>query len=836
MGNQMFREFRLSVSPAAWLPLPVLAVLALGAADPAHAQTVTLSLSSPSIAEDGGTATVTATVMPVSTTAFTVDISTRAHPAGNRVSQTGTRLSFAANEPSSTGTVTIRGIDNSGHAEPGASVTVSGTVTGGTRVTGPMDVELNIVEDDGIGTSADRIRPTVDAANSTVNGARVVLDFSENLNTAITPAAGQFGYRIGMGKEQTPTGVEVMGDKVNLTLPEPVESTDAVSVRYGSPMDGNGDIDLTKGLQDTVGNPVYSTTYHIVTNNTPERVNLVLTPGTIEETGGVSTVTATIEEPVKDEFTVTVAVTPRFPATDDDFTVSANKVLTFPAGATESTGEVTITAVDNDREQGHKRLTVSGTLAGTMEVPGPLGKTLTIRDDEAPDLDRNASVQRAWLARFGRAAAGHVLDNVQDRLKARRGAGLRARVAGRAIGGAPPDPGTAAFASRPVSERDFLTGSAVALTGARGDGGSLALWGRGAHSGFGTRDGVLRIDGDLTTASIGADYAARRWLLGLALSHSWSEGEYRDGVHRGRIETALTGAYPYIGFAATDRLSLWGVAGYGQGTLAAIPAGYSPLEADMSLSMAGGGARGVVLQRTGPEGPQLSIAGEAVFVSASSDDGPGFKGADAETSLLRVGLDGSWAQILAGGATLTPSVDIGLRRDGGDAETGFGVEVGGGIAWTDSAKGLSLGLNARALVAHEAEGVEEWGLSGSLRFNPSPGSGRGASLTLTPSWGADRPRPSGIAPSPPGAGSPPRDARLDADFGYGLPALAGRFTGTPYLGIGLSRDARQVRAGWRLTQARSGAAEVTLRLEAARHDRAGAAAEHVTGLRFALRR
>ena len=72
----MIRTVRPVVAPAIPLFLALLSVLALGVVNVAQAQTVTLGLSSPSIAENGGTATVTATVSPASATAFTVDVST----------------------------------------------------------------------------------------------------------------------------------------------------------------------------------------------------------------------------------------------------------------------------------------------------------------------------------------------------------------------------------------------------------------------------------------------------------------------------------------------------------------------------------------------------------------------------------------------------------------------------------------------------------------------------------------------------------------------------------------------------------------------------------------
>ena len=40
--------------------------------------------------------------------------------------------------------------------------------------------------------------------------------------------------------------------------------------------------------------------------------------------------------------------------------------------------------------------------------------------------------------------------------------------------------------------------------------------------------------------------------------------------------------------------------------------------------------------------------------------------------------------------------------------------------------------------------------------------------------------------------------RLDALFGYGLPAFGDRFTGTPWLGLGRTDWGRDMRIGWRL--------------------------------------
>ena len=83
-----------------------------------------------------------------------------------------------------------------------------------------------------------------------------------------------------------------------------------------------------------------------------------------------------------------------------------------------------------------------------------------------------------------------------------------------------------------------------------------------------------------------------------------------------------------------------------------------------------------------------------------------------------------------GGHSLTPKLEIGARHDGGDAETGFGVEVGGGIAWTDPRFGLRLDLEGRTLLTHDDGAMRDRGFSASLAWDPRPDSARGPSLAL----------------------------------------------------------------------------------------------------------
>ena len=197
-------------------------------------------------------------------------------------------------------------------------------------------------------------------------------------------------------------------------------------------------------------------------------------------------------------------------------------------------------------------------------------------------------------------------------------------------------------------------------------------------------------------------------------------------------------------------------------------------------------------------------------------------GSEADATRLRLTLEGS-RRFETGAGSLTPRLEVGLRHDGSDAETGSGVEVGASVRYEGA--GVSAEGSVRTLVAHEAEGYEEWGASGALRIDPGE-SGRGLSLTLAPTWGAAAggverlwsvADPRGLAPG----GAFEAGRRLEAELGYGFALGSGRYTGTPKLGLGLADEAREVRLGWRLAEARRSGLVFGLDVEGGRHGKRG---------------
>ena len=55
----------------------------------------------------------------------------------------------------------------------------------------------------------------------------------------------------------------------------------------------------------------------------------------------------------------------------------------------------------------------------------------------------------------------------------------------------------------------------------------------------------------------------------------------------------------------------------------------------------------------------------------------------------------------AGGVRLEPSVNVGVRFDGENGETGTGTEVGVRLRYTDPTLGLTVNFSGRILIRHK---------------------------------------------------------------------------------------------------------------------------------------
>ena len=326
---------------------------------------------------------------------------------------------------------------------------------------------------------------------------------------------------------------------------------------------------------------------------------------------------------------------------------------------------------------------------------------------------------------------------------------------------------------------DMLAGSAFTLNRETRQGGVVSFWSRGAQSSFTGREGALALGGDVRTTMFGADYARGPLVVGLSLANSRGLGSYA-GVDDGRVASSVTGLYPWLGYKATDRVTVWGTAGYGAGGMLLASDSGPALESRLSMAMAAGGTRGELIAG-GSGGFGLAFKADALWVGTSVDGVDGSVGrlaaTEATVTRFRTGLEGSREFLLAGRVSLRPSAEVGLRHDGGDAETGAGMDVGGGFILSDSSTGLAVDIRVRMLLVHQAEGFQERGMAVSLSYNPTPATPLGFLARVAPSWGGQatsggealwgRETMAGLVDGSFASGN-----RLDTEVGYGLPVGA----------------------------------------------------------------
>ena len=399
-----------------------------------------------------------------------------------------------------------------------------------------------------------------------------------------------------------------------------------------------------------------------------------------------------------------------------------------------------------------------------------------------------------------------------------------------------PDPRLGQSRTLTLTLRQILQGSSFRLSLGRDEEGAahprLTAWGRVAATQYDGRDGTLAVDGDVLTGLIGVDGVWDRLLAGVAVSHSRGDGAFAmpGTAARGRenLEQTLTSLHPYLRYAVTERLAVWGLLGYGWGELTLAPDTGSALTTDTALLMGAFGGRGILLAAAESGGFEVATRTDAMLTRTTADTVAGLDAADADAHRVRVIVEGSRPVTWPEGQSVTPTVQLGLRHDWGDAETGFGLEVGGRVQYADPGLGLTVEGAVRALLAHEDADYEEWGAWGTVRVDPGP-LGQGLSLTLSPTWGAAQSGVEGLWSRQTTAGLAPQEnrrqpaGRLTAEVGYGFTLFD---TGllTPYAGTVLADGAaRTYRVGTRLNVAGRNATGLTLNLEGQRQESAGPA-------------
>ena len=471
-------------------------------------------------------------------------------------------------------------------------------------------------------------------------------------------------------------------------------------------------------------------------------------------------------------------------------------------------------------------------------------------------------IAAAWLGRFGRTVAEHVLSGVSARITALRSSGMKATLGGlnlfpvKSPDELPPghddteeftdwfgEEEEDSFRFLTLASNDIETRSSFAL-GRSSGGGFGAVWGSGTFGGFNGRESGVSFDGEVRTGMLGADYAVGSLVAGVALSRSVGEGSYRNGRGSGKVKSSVTGIYPYAGNDLSEKFSVWAVAGYGKGEMGVtLPGEGESGSADIDIKMAAAGARGDLVSGADEAGIGVSVEMDTLFVHITSEGGRGIEATDADVSRVRLSVQGSVGHAFGGGGMIRPLVEAGIRRDGGDAEAGFGADLGAGLQFSDATGELSAQIRGRTLIVHEAGGFRDWGVSGSIRYDPYPDSPRGLMISLGHSaggasdGGADALLGRGTLAGLGEGEAVEWNSRLVGEAGYGFGVLGGVFTGTPYAGFGASEGLRDYYLGLRLARMNRNAFDLEFGVEATREESPGAYDPiHGMTFRLALRR
>ena len=557
-------------------------------------------------------------------------------------------------------------------------------------------------------------------------------------------------------------------------------------------------------------------------------------------------------------YTLRLATRPRGPVTvalscppGTDLTFGEDR-LTFTETNWDRAQTVAVSvAEDDDRTDDTETVTHAAAGGGYDGVTKEMPVKVSDNDTLNPDIE-------GWLARFGRSVAFRAVEMIASRMES--GGGSRLRIAGQPVGAAgarfEAEKGLAAVDSfarpepadrtRTMTARSLLLGSSFQFSAGGEDGApAWSAWGGAAGGGFKASANGARIEGDMMSGFLGADLGNPRWTAGLAVGVSQGDGSLGSGDGSGTdaVEGSLTTIHPYGRLRLSERIDVWALLGYGTGglTLTRPPGNGGAgerIRTDIAMRMGAMGARGELLSPGSTDGLALAIKSDLLWVRTESDAMPGngdrLEGSEADVSRFRFILEGSREFANENGVT-TPSVEIGVRHDGGDADTGTGLELGGSIRHAGS--GFSIEAAARTLLAHDQTGYEEWGVSGTVSIDPGV-SQRGLSIRIAPAWGAAS---SGVDRlwSLRDTGSPaeqdgfrPR-ARLETEMGYGFRAPGGYGTVTPRAGLSLAGRGERL---WRLETRWQVSPDAAVSIEATRREAANDnQPDHGLTLRAALR-
>ena len=323
--------------------------------------------------------------------------------------------------------------------------------------------------------------------------------------------------------------------------------------------------------------------------------------------------------------------------------------------------------------------------------------------------------------------------------------------------------------------------------------GYLNVWGASAYNQFEmTPQGSYEMDGGVLSAILGVDHQGVNHVAGLAVAFHGGSGTFAGlGAYSasGDVGTSLFSVHPYVRVTFADMFHVGGSAGFGLGGMSIDQDQGSVVETGASMPIMA--AADLRVDLIPVEAWLLAIQADGYVVRMASAEADELPAVEAGTARLRFGLENSFAFLVADGVSVAPVLETAVRHDDGDAETGFGLDLGGGVRVDATTMGLmveatghvSFGNAPEEDADDEAPATRNWGVAGVVRWRPDGGD-TGPQVSVAPSWG--------------GTPSSGAAASLNAEVGYGL-TVFGSGVLTPYGAAGFSGDAQGTyRVGARL--------------------------------------
>ncbi len=292
--------------------------------------------------------------------------------------------------------------------------------------------------------------------------------------------------------------------------------------------------------------------------------------------------------------------------------------------------------------------------------------------------------------------------------------------------------------------KSMLNGSGFALPLNAVGGGigvySPAFWGSGGYEEISGEsdltDGKLDWDGDVTSFSVGVDAHLRNNLLGgVAITRTEADLEYdvTNDVDKSDYELTMTSINPYLGWRV-GQLDLWATLGYGTGDLDITDKGdagvSNDIDSDVDMRTFAGGGGGQIMALG--NGGVLRLKGEVsqTWIDVDGDRATNIRSLDVDVNRVRVSLEARQPWAISHATKLQSTLEVGARHDGGDGETGTGLELNAGLRY--HTQRLTLEGNIHTLLGRED--YDEWGINGTIILQ-SGQDGQGLSLSISPGYG-----------------------------------------------------------------------------------------------------